>query len=67
MGGNHGLKGLVKEVDIGKMKLAICLFPVPVEQLKRVADAGMIMPPKSTYVEPKLRSGLTIFEIESHS
>jgi uncharacterized protein (DUF1015 family) len=53
---------LKTEVDSGKYKVAFGLFPTSVAQLKLVADAKLTMPPKSTYIEPKLRSGLTIFE-----
>jgi len=53
---------LKAEVDSGKYKVAFGLFPTSVAQLKSVADAKLTMPPKSTYIEPKLRSGLTIYE-----
>jgi len=53
---------LKADVDSGKFKIAFGLFPTSVEQLKSIADANLTMPPKSTYIEPKLRSGLTIFE-----
>jgi len=52
---------LKKNVDEGEMKVAFSLFPATVEQLKDVADAGDVMPPKSTWIEPKLRSGLVIY------
>jgi len=52
------------EVDSGKFKVGFGLFPVSVKQLKSVADNNLTMPPKSTYVEPKLRSGLTIFQLK---
>ncbi|NOQ91217.1 MAG: DUF1015 family protein [Flavobacteriaceae bacterium] len=55
---------LKNEVDNGKFKVGFGLFPVSVEQLKSVADNNLTMPPKSTYVEPKLRSGLTIFQLK---
>ncbi|WP_457616752.1 DUF1015 domain-containing protein [Lutibacter sp.] len=58
-------KPLKKEVDSGNFKIGFGLFPVSVNQLKAVADEGLTMPPKSTYIEPKLRSGLTIFEIHN--
>lgn len=57
-------KQLKKIVNSGKFKVGFGLFPVTVSQLKEVVNQGLRMPPKSTYVEPKLRSGLTIFEIE---
>ena len=58
----HSKLNLKAGVDSGKFKLAFGLFPTSVAQLKSVADAKLTMPPKSTYIEPKLRSGLTIFE-----
>jgi uncharacterized protein (DUF1015 family) len=53
---------LKNSVDSGKFKVAFGLYPISIEQLKRVADANLKMPPKSTYILPKLRSGLTIYE-----
>ena len=61
--GTEGVTGLMKKVDSGAYDIAFSLFPVTVEQIKQVADAGKTMPPKSTYIEPKLRSGLTIYKI----
>jgi len=61
--GTKGLKALQQMVDSGKMKAAFALFPVTMEQLKGVAEEGSIMPPKSTYVAPKLRSGLLIYNM----
>lgn len=63
VGGLKGMEALKHAVDCGKMKVAFGLFPVSVEQLKNIADTGNIMPPKTTWIEPKLRSGLTIFEL----
>lgn len=60
--GTKGMKGIQKEINGGKIKVAFALFPVSIEQLKRVADTNNIMPPKSTWIEPKMRSGLTIYE-----
>lgn len=57
-----GLKRIVELVDSGKAACAFILHPVPFDQLKRISDLGESMPPKSTWIEPKLRSGLTIFE-----
>lgn len=62
--GTKGLKALQQMVDSGKMKAAFALYPVTMEQLKGVAEEGSIMPPKSTYVEPKLRSGLLIYNMD---
>ncbi len=64
LGGQEGMVGLQNEVDTGKFKIAFALYPVEVEQLKRIADTGNKMPPKSTYIEPKLRSGLLIYKID---
>lgn len=55
---------LEMQVDSGKFAAAFLLFPVTMQQLKNVADSGKIMPPKSTWVEPKLRSGLIIYDFE---
>ena len=63
--GNLGLNAIIQPIQLNKAKIGFVLFPVTMEQVKRVADHQMIMPPKSTWVEPKLRSGLTIYEIES--
>jgi uncharacterized protein (DUF1015 family) len=58
VGGIRGLEALEKRVDSGEMALAISLYPVSIEQLFAVADSGDVMPPKSTWFEPKLRDGL---------
>lgn len=58
VGGIRGLSELEKRVDSGDMALAISLYPVSIEQLFAVADSGEVMPPKSTWFEPKLRDGL---------
>ncbi len=58
VGGIRGLEELEKRVDSGEMALAISLYPVSIEQLFHVADSGNVMPPKSTWFEPKLRDGL---------
>jgi uncharacterized protein (DUF1015 family) len=60
IGGIRGLKELKKRVDSGEMKVAFALYPVSMNQLINIADSGNIMPPKSTWFEPKLRSGLVI-------
>ncbi len=60
VGGIRGLGELQKRVDSGEMKLAFALFPVSMKQLIDIADSGNIMPPKTTWFEPKLRSGLVI-------
>lgn len=60
VGGIRGLGELERRVDSGGMKVAFALYPVSMKQLTDIADSGMIMPPKTTWFEPKLRSGLTI-------
>jgi uncharacterized protein (DUF1015 family) len=60
VGGIRGLAELKKRVDKEAMKVAFALFPVSMEQLINIADSGNIMPPKTTWFEPKLRSGLVI-------
>lgn len=63
VGGIRGLAELEKRVDSGEMMLAFSLFPTSMEELMNVADAGLIMPPKSTWFEPKLRSGLFLHDL----
>lgn len=58
VGGIRGLKELEKRVDSGEMKVAFSFYPVSIEQLFDIADSGNVMPPKSTWFEPKLRDGL---------
>ncbi|HBC77943.1 MAG TPA: DUF1015 domain-containing protein [Bacteroidales bacterium] len=60
IGGIRGLGELEKRVDSGEMKVAFALYPVSMKQLITIADSGNIMPPKTTWFEPKLRSGLVI-------
>lgn len=60
VGGIRGLGELVRRVDSGEMKAAFALFPVSMKQLIDIADSGNIMPPKTTWFEPKLRSGLVV-------
>jgi uncharacterized protein (DUF1015 family) len=60
VGGIRGLNELQNRVDSGEMKIAFALFPATLDQLMNIADAGEIMPPKSTWFEPKLKSGLVI-------
>lgn len=64
VGGIKGVEHLKELVDSGKYSLAFSLYPTQIEDLMRVADAGMIMPPKSTWFEPKLRSGVFVHRIE---
>jgi uncharacterized protein (DUF1015 family) len=58
VGGIRGLKELERRVDSGDMKVAFSLFPVTINQLFDISDSGNVMPPKSTWFEPKLRDGL---------
>ena len=60
VGGIRGLEELEKRVDTGEMKVAFALYPVAMQQLIDIADTGNIMPPKTTWFEPKLRSGLVV-------
>ncbi len=60
VGGIRGVEELVRLVDSGKYKMAFALYPTSIEQLLTVADAGEVMPPKSTWFEPKLRSGMVV-------
>ena len=62
VGGIRGLGELEKRVDSGEMKVAFALYAVSIQQLIDIADAGLVMPPKSTWFEPKLRSGLVVHE-----
>ena len=64
VGGIRGLNELKERVDSGEMALALALYPVSMKQLMEIADTGNIMPPKTTWFEPKLRSGLVIHLLE---
>ena len=64
VGGIRGLGELQKRVDSGEMKVAFALYPVSMQQLIDIADTGNIMPPKTTWFEPKLRSGVVIHSFE---
>jgi len=64
IGGIRGLGELKSRVDNGDMKVAFALYPVSMKQLIDIADSGNIMPPKTTWFEPKLRSGLVVHELE---
>lgn len=63
IGGIRGVKALEKAVQSGRAAVAFSLHPVSMEDLISVADAGLIMPPKSTWFEPKLNSGLLVHEL----
>lgn len=64
VGGIRGLGELKRRVDSGEMKMALALYPVSMKQLMDIADTGNIMPPKTTWFEPKLRSGLVIHKLD---
>ena len=64
VGGIRGLGALKRRVDSGEMKMALALYPVTMQQIIDIADSGNIMPPKTTWFEPKLRSGLVVHELK---
>ncbi|MBR1712337.1 MAG: DUF1015 domain-containing protein [Alloprevotella sp.] len=63
VGGLRGLGELKRRVDSGEMQMALALYPVTMQQIMNIADSGKIMPPKATWFEPKLRSGLVIHKL----
>ena len=63
VGGLRGLGELKRRVDSGEMKMALALYPVTMKQIMDIADEGKIMPPKATWFEPKLRSGLVVHKL----
>ena len=63
VGGLRGLSELKRRVDSGEMRMALALYPVSMQQIMDIADSGKIMPPKATWFEPKLRSGLIIHKL----
>lgn len=63
VGGLRGLEELKRRVDSGEMRIALALYPVTMKQIMDIADSGKIMPPKATWFEPKLRSGLIIHKL----
>ena len=64
VGGLRGLSELKRRVDSGEMRVALALYPVTMQQIMDIADSGKIMPPKATWFEPKLRSGLVIHKLD---
>lgn len=64
VGGLRGLGELKRRVDSGEMKMALALYPISMQQIMDIADSGNIMPPKATWFEPKLRSGLVIHKLD---
>lgn len=63
VGGIRGMEGLTKRVDSKEMAVAFSIYPVSIQQLFNIADSGEVMPPKSTWFEPKLRDGLVVYMI----
>ena len=63
VGGLLGLEELKRRVDSGEMRMALALYPVTMQQIMDIADSGKIMPPKATWFEPKLRSGIVIHKL----
>ncbi len=61
--GKHNLIKMKESIDKNEFTVGFSLVPITMEEIKAIADAHLVMPPKSTYIEPKLRSGLTIYEI----
>ncbi len=64
VGGLRGYEELERRVDSGEMKMALALFPVSMQEIMNIADSGKIMPPKATWFEPKLRSGLVVHKLD---
>ena len=64
IGGRADVNHLTKEVDSGRYKAAFLSYPVPFAQFKQIADAGLVMPPKSTWFEPKFPSALVIYPLQ---
>ncbi len=62
--GKHGVTPLKERVNSGKYKAGFCLYPVAYDELVKIADHDLTMPPKSTWIEPKLRTGLTIYQFD---
>ncbi len=61
--GKHNTIKMKDEIDKGRFTVGFGLVPITIQEIKAIADAGLVMPPKSTYIEPKLRSGLAIYEL----
>jgi uncharacterized protein (DUF1015 family) len=67
VGGIRGMDELEKRVDSGEYAVAFALYPTAIEEIMEIADAGSVMPPKSTWFEPKLRSGMVIHSLDDES
>lgn len=61
--GKHNVIKMKDEIDAGNFEVGFSLVPITIKEIKAIADAGLVMPPKSTYIEPKLRSGMAIYEL----
>ncbi|MGI9547412.1 MAG: DUF1015 domain-containing protein, partial [Flavobacteriaceae bacterium] len=61
--GKRNIITMKNEIDEGRFEVGFGLVPLTIDEIKSIADAGLVMPPKSTYIEPKLKSGLTIYEL----
>ena len=61
--GKHNIIRMKDEIDAHNYKVGFSMLPVTISEIKEIADAGLVMPPKSTYIEPKLRSGMAIYEL----
>ncbi len=61
--GKHNIIRMKDEIDAQTFKVGFSMLPVTITEIKQIADAGLVMPPKSTYIEPKLRSGMAIYEL----
>jgi uncharacterized protein (DUF1015 family) len=61
--GKHNIIRMKDEIDALKYKVGFSMLPVTISEIKEIADEGLVMPPKSTYIEPKLRSGMAIYEL----
>lgn len=61
--GKHNVIQMKDEIDKGNFSVGFSLVPITISEIKSIADAGLVMPPKSTYIEPKIRSGITIYEL----
>jgi uncharacterized protein (DUF1015 family) len=61
--GKFNLMTMKNRIDTGQFAVGFSMLPITIDEIKAIADAGLVMPPKSTYIQPKLRSGLTIYEL----
>ena len=61
--GNQSITTIKEVIDEGEFEIGFMLFPTEIAEIKALADNNLIMPPKSTYIEPKFRSGLVVYEI----